>query len=287
MIDNRTAWAAAMLGVADRDGEPALCLVVEATCDLSGRPLEEQPEINLDGVWDGDPAATAPREAPCATMVKPGTDCLLHGYGHARSVRFHIGPVMASARLCGARQWVRRWHGIRPGPEAAFTPVPLIWEEAAGAQPANPVGCGVVGRRERFREGVALPRLEHPTKPMRRWGDRPAPVGFGPTAPAWAHRHDADPFAPASQQVAAPELIAPRLRGDEAVLVEGCRQPIATRLPGLPPPTIRLIRRQGDLTPALLLDTVLVDADAGTIRLTWRGWTLVGEHAWVEAVEIR
>lgn len=285
MIDNRTPWASAMLGVSDQRGEPALCVVVEATVGIDGSE-REPPPVCLDGAWDGDPALSAPREAPCTCLPKAGTDCLLHGHGHARQVRFRCGPVAQAARLSGARSWVRHWYGIRPGPEAAFEPVPLRWEHAAGAQPANPVGVGVVARTERFREGVPLPRIEHPNQPLTRWGRSPAPVGFGPTTPAWEHRRELDAFAPEAQQIAAPELIAPPLRGDEEIVVEGCRQPIACRLPGLPPPRIRLARRCGDLAPAARLDTVLVDADALTIRLTWRAWCLVGEHAAVEAVEI-
>lgn len=287
MIDNRTAWAAALLGVSDVRGEPALCVVVEATVGVDGRPSAAQPEVCLEGAWEGDPACRAPREAPCATHPKAGTDCLLRGHGHARLVRFACGPVATTARLHGARTWVRRWHGIGPGPEAAFTPVPLIWEQAAGPQPANPVGTGVVARRTPFREGVALPCIEHPDQPLTRWGREAPPVGFGMTTPAWAHRRARDAFDPVAQQAAPPELIAPRLRGDEAFAVEGCRMPLSSRLPGLSPPRVRLARRCGDLAPEAVLDTVLIDADALAIRLTWRAWSLVGEHAWVDAVEIR
>lgn len=285
MIDNRTPWAVAPLGISDRHGEPALCVVVEATVGVDGSACE-QPPICLDGTWIGDPAGSAPQEAPCCCLPKAGTDCLLRGHGHARIVRFRCGPVEQQARLSGTRSWVRRWFGIRPGPEAAFAPVPLLWEQAAGAQPANPVGVGVVPRTARFRDGVPLPRIEHPTQPLTRWGRSPPPVGFGPTTPAWAHRRDLDAYDPAAQHIAPPELIAPALRGDEELLVEGCRQPIACRLPGLPPPQIRLVRRRGDLRPQTRLDTVLVDADALTIRLTWRAWCLVGEHAAVETIEV-
>lgn len=77
---------------------------------------------------------------------------------------------------------------------------------------------------------------ETTTGALTRWGRSTPPIGFGATTPAWAHRRDLDPFDPAAQQVAPPELCAPPLRGDEALLVEGCGQPISCRLPGLPPP---------------------------------------------------
>ncbi len=286
MIDNRTAWSATTLGVSDRRGEPALCVVVEATLHIDGKPCDGQPAICLDGAWDGEPATTSPREAPCATHPKSGTDCLLRGHGCSSEIRFHCGPVATSAELRGPRQWVRHWYGIRPGSEGAFEPVPLTWEHAAGPVPANPVGTGLVTRREPFRDGIAMPCLERHGQPLRRWGRAVMPVGFGPTTPAWAHRRDLDPYEPALQQVAPPELIAPCLRGDEPFSVSGCRQPMSGHLPGLPPPLVRISRRQGDLRPDARLDTVLFDADALTIRLTWRAWCPIGEHTWVDAVEI-
>lgn len=285
LIENYTGWAATVLGISDRRGEPALCVVVQATVDLEGKACQ-QPTIAIEGSWSGDPARCAPDEAPCCTQPKAGTDCLLHGHGHQRVVRFRCGPVSSAAQLSGARQWVRRWCGVRPGPEAAFQPVPLRWEHAVGALPANPVGCGVVAARSRFQDGVPMPCIEHPNRPLRRWGQTPPPVGFAATTPAWAHRRELDAFDAAAQQIAAPALISPFLRGDEDVVVEGCHSPIRCRLPGLSPPRIRLIRRQGDLEPEARLDTVLIDADARTVRLTWRAWCVVGEHAWVGSVTI-
>ncbi len=287
MIDNRTPWSAMLMGVSDDHGEPAICVAIEATCSLDGCAHAEQPEMAMGGIWDGDPATSAPREAPCSPLPKAGTDCLLRGHGYARDVHFQCGPVSAAARLYGPRTWQRRWVGIRPGPEATFEPVALSWENAAGATRDNPVGVGVVAKGVPFRDEVALPRVEHPNHPLTRWGRAVRAVGFGPTTPAWLHRCALDTCDPAAQQVAPPELIAPPLRGDEAVSVSGCRQPIACRLPGIPPPLVRIVRRSGDLLPEARLDTVLIDADALTIRLTWRAWTLVGEHGLVTTVEIR
>lgn len=286
-LDNRTPWAVAVLGVSGSRGEPAMCIAIEATLRIANlQPLAEQPAVCLEGTWHGDPAGSSPLDAPCAPLPKHGTDCLLRGHGHARQVRFRCGPAVQRARLCGRRIWQRGWFGVRPGTEQSFEPVPLTWEEALGPQPDNPVGTGLVARSAPFRDGIALPRLEAVDQPSLRWGRTQSPVGFAPTAPAWMHRRGLDPFDPAAHNVAAPGLIAPSLRGDEAVEVEGCARPIACRLPGLPPPRIRLARRRGDLRPDAVLDTVLVDADAMTLRLTWRSWCLVDGHELVDAVEI-
>lgn len=283
-LDNRSPWAVALLGVADARGEPALCVAIQAVCGLGdGRPLPQQPDIDLAGAWHGEPASSSPREAPCSPMPKAGVDCLLRGLAHAREVRFRCGPVGQAARVRGRRTWRRGWLGIRPSPEEAFEPVPLRWEEALGPQPANPVGTGLA---DAWRDGIALPRLEAIGGGSLRWGRAQAPVGFGPTAPAWLHRRDLDPFTAAAHCAAPPGLVAEALRGDEAVAVRGGARPIDARLPGLPPPSVRIVRRCGDLRPDARLDTVLVDADAATVRLTWRSWCLVGGHELVETVEV-
>lgn len=285
-LDNRTPWAVALLAVADAEGRPLLTVAVEATIGLDGAACDEQPAICLEGAWDGDPATGAPREPPCSPLPKRGTDCLLRGSGVGREVVFAVGPVAAQARLCGPRTWVRTWRGIRPGPEGVFVPVPLAWERAAGPQPANPVGCGLATGP--FREGVALPQIEDPAAPLTRWGSAAPPPGFAATTPAWGHRAGLDPFDPAAANVAPPALIAAGgLRGDEIVRCTGCAGgPLHGDLPGLAPPRLRLARRQGDLRPEARLDTVLVDAGARTLRLTWRATAAVGEWAAVDAVAV-
>ncbi len=109
------------------------------------------------------------------------------------------------------------------------------------------------------------------------------------TLPAFAHRRELDAFDPHGANAAAPELIAADgLRGDEEVVALGVRADGAWsfRLPGLTAPRIRLAARRGDLAPRAVLDSVLLDADAGTVRLSWRAWSLVDEPALISAVEI-
>jgi hypothetical protein len=297
MIDNHTPWAAAILGVCGRRGEPALCLAVEATFTVTqGRclPADVQPAIDLDGSWHGDPATSAPRSVPCAPLPKQGTDVVLlgHALAPATFVELRCGPLRQRAELRGDRCWQRTWLGIRPSPPAPWERLPLRWERAAGGpgEPRNPLGCGVVERKAVFREGLALPNLEHPVHPLRRWGDTPPPVGFGWTAPAWVSRQTDDAWNPRAMNAAPPELVAEAgLRGDEPVEVSGVRAtgPWSFSLPGVKPPVITVIRADGDLEPEARLDTVAIDADTGTVRLTWRAWTLVGGHELVSAVEVR
>lgn len=286
-LDNRTPWAVAVLGVAGARGEPALCVAIEATCSIAdGRPLEAQPAIELDGTWHGDPAASSPIDAPCAPLPKAGIDCLLRGHGHARRVSFRCGPVRQEADLHGARIWTRGWLGTAPGAEAPFTPVPLRWEEACGPQPSNPVGTGLSGSGEVFHDGIALPRITAAGQGRLRWGRAVPAPGFGPTAPAWLHRRDLAACSPQAQNIAPPGLVAATLHRDDDIAVAGCAAPISCRLPPLAPPRVVLARRRGDLRPEAVLDTVVVDADTMSIRLTWRAWCLVGGHELVDAVEV-
>jgi hypothetical protein len=272
----------AVLAAADAAGRPLLAIVIEASFAADGAPLPGDP-ISLDGAWHGDPACSSPRLAPCGVPARHGVDVLLAGTADGAEVAFACGPVAAAARVRGRRTWVRRWCGVRPGPEAARGPVPLRWEEACGPQPANPVGCGLA---ERFAEGLPLPRLELPDHPLRRFGRAVPPAGFAATTPAWAHRRDRAAFDPLAANCAAPGLIAAAMPRAAAFALDGCGAPWRGRLPDPPPPRLRVARRQGDLAPEPALEQVRFDADARTITLGWRALCDPGEHGWVTAVEL-
>lgn len=294
LIDNRSPWAVAVMGVADVRGEPALCIVVEATC-AGGRPAEVQPPVELAGRWEGEPGASPLIEAPGSPVPKAGTDVIVRGHAVAAEVAIRVGQLEQRLRITGDRTWEKGWLGIRPSAPAAWERMPLTWERAFGGRDSdavearNPLGCGFRRKKSAFSEGLRLPNLEHPEHPLTRWGQTPPPVGCGFTLPAFAHRRERRPFDPAGANAAAPELIAPDgLHGGEEAVLTGVRPegPWAFRLPLLPPPRLRLASRRGDAAPAAALDTVLLDADAGTVRLTWRAWTRIDEPALIEAVEI-
>lgn len=294
IIDNRTPWAVAVMGVAGPRGEPALCVVVEATF-AAGRPTETQPPVELDGRWSGEPGASSPLDPPTSPGPKAGTDVVLRGHAIAPEVAIRVGPLTHRLRVSGDRTWEKGWFGIRASEAAPWERMPLTWERAFGGgdgdaiEARNPLGCGFRGRGSAFRDGLRLPNLEHPGHPLRRWGQAPPPAGCGFTMPAFAHRRDRDAFDPAGANAAAPELIAGAgLRGDEAVAISGVRPEgeWAFRLPALPAPRLRLAARRGDLAPVAALDTVLLDADAGSVRLSWRAWTRIDEPALVTAVEV-
>lgn len=275
-VDHGPDLAVAVLGVAGRRGEPALCVVAESTWtvgDGADRRLEVQPAVELAGTWYGEPGASTPLDPPACPVPKAGCDVILRGHAVASAdrVEIRVGPVRAALRVHGDRTWERRWTGLRASEPAAWERIPLVWERAAGG-PANPLGCAAPA------EGDAVPNLD---------ADGPGPAGTAWTIPAFAHRRDLDAFDPRAANAAAPGLVADRLAGGEPALVTGCTAtPWTFRLPARPAPRIRIARRHGDLQPAAVLDTVLLDADARTVRLTWRAWVLVDGHELVTAVEI-
>lgn len=278
-LDHGSHHAVSVLGVANARGEPALCVVIDSTWtvgDEACRLLDAQPEIDLEGSWHGEPGASTPWDPPPSPVPKAGCDVVLRGHALAPTdlVELRVGPVGTELRIVGPRTWQRRLLGLRPSEPAPWERIPLWWEHAAGG-PANPLGRGPAA------EGMPLPCLESPNDPQR-------PVGVAWTLPAFAHRRGRDAFDPRGANAAAPDLIAAALRGDEAVLVSGCTaRPWTFRLPNPATPLVRIAHHHGDLRPTAKLDGVLLDADARTVRLTWRAWILVGGHELVSAVAVR
>ena len=223
---------------------------------------------------------------------------------HVRFAVLSGGRAVVDQRavVSGPRQWQTTL-----GLASAVGPLPferaeLAWEHAFGGRdgspddparhdeaPENPVGTGFRARRSRLPVGGAwLPQIERPGDRLGGPRGRPRPVGFGPVAPGWEPRRAyagtydeawrrrrapllPDDFDARFYQSAPPGLVAtPHLAGGERVVVEGC----ARRLWRFPLPTVRvrvalLAGFQAENATAVL-DTLLVDADARTIEITWR-----------------
>jgi len=208
-------------------------------------------------------------------------------------VRFQVGDWKKDLVVLGERTWQAGLLGDKPSEPAPFEIMPLGWTRAFGGPgfAANPVGRGL-------RQDL-LPNVEAPDRLIGGRGDRPAPAGFGAINPAWPPRagklgknygrsylatrapYTSDDFdwthfhaAPADQQLPG------YLRGDEEVLlhnlVEG-RGVLVTRLPAL---RVRAFLKDDQASfreLGMALDTLVVDTDAQTIRLSWRGVTPVRE----------
>ena len=158
-------------------------------------------------------------------------------------------------------------------------------------EPRNPVGTGFLGKRSHFEEGIRLPNLEDPSHPLKRWKNRPAPVGFGFTCPHWQPRaalagtydeawtknrmpllptdFDRRFFNAASEGLTAPGF----LQGNESVMVENAAPDgrLVFDLPGQPPPHCRVELRNGNAELLQTqLDTVIINPDEKMVLLIWR-----------------
>ncbi len=165
-------------------------------------------------------------------------------------------------------------------------------------EPRNPVGAGFAGRRRgKALKGLPLPNLEDPANLVRGPKAGPAPAGFGFVAPSWEPRksfagtYDAawlegrapylpKDFNPRFFNAAHPDLVCDRyLAGGERVQVVNA-SPQSVLSFRLPVCELRAIVRVADReeTPALNLETVLIEPDDARLSMVWRAAVPCGKH---------
>jgi hypothetical protein len=315
-IDNRTPYAFEAAFAAGEDGRPLLVPIVQATYSLDadgGLALaEKQLPVKLAGEPYGEPGVSSYKYEPQFAFAKAATDVVLIGSAHASAggatevyVRARVGPLDKTVRVSGDRFWVRSLGLIAMTAPEPFESIPLIYERAFGGwdrshpdparhafEPRNPVGTGFRSSQGHFEEGVRLPNIEDPRRPVREYGDAPAPAGFGFTSPDWQPRaalagtydeawmNGRMPLLPVDFDrrffsAASLGMVSPgHLRGNEPVRIENAsaRGTLAFDLPGLAPPRCRVrLAGRRDRAVETSLDTVIVDTDCHSVLLLWRG----------------
>jgi hypothetical protein len=271
-------------------------------------------------LWGEDPAKASYKYEPEVAFVKPATDVVLVGHAYASRadtkemmVGLRLGNLTKEVLVCGDRLWFKTMGSIAMSGSVRFEKVPLTYERAFGGwdrdhqdpkkhsyEPRNPVGVGYRAAGG-FVEGLHLPNLEDPRDRIKTFGDRPAPAGFGFVSPNWqpraalagtydeAWQKSRSPLLPKDfnrrhLNAGSPGLIANGyLRGDEPGLAVGVtpdgRLPFT--LPGLPPPSVQLKLDRGPAqSPAMALDTVIIEPDQRRVLLLWRGHVVLrgGPH---------
>lgn len=288
---------------------------------------EQQPPVLLAGRWRADPAKTSLIQEPQMAFVKPTTDVVLVGHAYATTggrteglVGIRLGPVQKAARVFGDRRFVSRFGIWRVSSPSPFEKMPITYERAFGGwdrraadairhrcEVRNPVGVGFqISAPDE--EGSPLPNFEDPQHLIQTWSDRPPPAGFGFVSPDWQPRlgfagtYDATwqtqrrPLLPADFDrrffnAASPGLVTSQhLQGNESGLVIGATAQgrLEFRLPGVPAPVCLVeLRGRKRVRVITALDTVVVDADARTLTLTWRGHLAVrnGPHD-IRSIEV-
>jgi hypothetical protein len=330
-IENHTPFTFEPLFLADEEMRPLLVPVVKATFEISPRGTltlaEEQEPLELKGKrWDEKNESSSERYEPEVAFFKPATDVVLVGHAHAPErntkellVALKVGALQKGVRIIGDRVWFKSMGSIAMSKPIPFERIPLRYERAFGGwdrsspeaakhqfDPRNPVGTGFRASGSRFEEGIRLPNLEDPPQPIKAWGDRPAPAGFGFIGPHWQPRaafagtYDAvweksrKPLLPRDfdrrfLNAASSGLIAPGyLKGNEPVVVVGATPEgrLTFNLPGLPPPRVQVSRKKGASEQLeLRLDTVILDTDEMRLFLLWRGLLVLAREP-TEVVEI-
>ncbi len=313
-LENETPFAFDMMGLCDEDGRPLCLFVVKATYAMGDGGLklaEEQAPVNWGGEAWGEPGASSDKYEPEGAFIKPATDVALIGHAHAPQkgttevlVALQVGPLKKAVRVVGERTWFKSMGRVAATKPLPFDKLPLTWERAFGGwdktdaakpsfEPRNPVGVGFRASPRHFEEGLKLPNLEDPaTEPLREFGQRVIPTGFGFTSPHWQPRSKLGgtydeawnktrkPLLPKDFDrrffnAAAPGLVAPGyLKGDEPVIIAGAspKGRRAFSLPGQAAPVVTLaLAGREDARPEMCLDTVILDTDSEQVQLMWRG----------------
>jgi hypothetical protein len=329
-ITNKTPFVFDPLFLADEEGRSLFVPIVKGTFHIrsSFPPViaKKQLPVNPIGEPRGDPARSSYKYEPETAFVKPTTDIVLigHAYPSAESktevnVTLRVGELEKIVRVVGDRTWIKSLGMVIKDNPKPLEPIPLIYERAFGGwdaaepdpvngrfEPRNPVGVGFP--RKKFEEGLPLPNLEDPKRPLKSYGDTPPPAGFGFLSPNWQPRVKlAGTYDKAWQQTrspllptdfdrrffnaASPGLIAPEyLKGNERVTIENATPEgrMVFSLPSVQPAQIRVqLRGKEDAILTTNLDTVIINTDENLLVLLWRANLVVrnGPHD-VAAIEV-
>ena len=307
---NKTPFVGTVVVALDPDGVESMYTIIKGTFDLSRAPraLAKQEPIVAGDEYHDDPLTSSIRVPSDVALMKPGTDVVVIGSAHApyhrptpaMDVRVQVGALDKTVRVTGDRYWVQSGAGYSPSSPQPFTLMPLTWERAFGgrdevngalvADARNPVGTG-------FRDpngttaidGTPLPNLEDPSDLLTSWKQRPTPACFAPVARHWEPRRffagtydekweqerapilpvDFDPrffhFAPEGLSSVAP------VQAGEVVRIWGMTAEgyLEFALPAATPEIVFRLDNGSEPRPAML-DTVIVQPDAGHVQLVWR-----------------
>ena len=214
ITNNSTPFLAHRFVSIDKTGQKHCVAIIKATFDVvaQGRcvPSADQTPFVYTDQHHGDPGATSVRFETDFAPAKPMVDVLLHASAVSPDgspiTRLHVHFAGAGMRkhavVTGDRVWTRGFAGPVPSDPLPFTEIPLIWDRAFGgtdlrhAHPRrsnsdlrNLVGVGFrMNGATGSVLGTALPNIERADAVMRRWSDRPEPIGFTPVGRGWVPR---------------------------------------------------------------------------------------------------
>lgn len=314
-IKNKTPFSFESLFLMNEQGRQLLTPLVKATYQIiNGQGIalaDEQLPVNPAGQYWSDPDKSSYKYEPETAFYKPATDIVLIGHACAPksgvtslNVGLNVGPLKKVIRITGDRYWVKTLGIVTMTKPKPFERISLVYERAFGGwdrshkdpnrhtfEPRNPVGTGFRNKNGKFEEGIKLPNLEDPRRPLKSFKDKPRVAGFGFISPHWQPRdalagtYDAAwmkakmPLLPTDFDMrffnAAPaDQIAPGyLRSDLPVMIQNASPNglIRFSLPGVAPPQCS-VELRGNAKHELKtnLDTVIINTDESLVFLIWR-----------------
>ena len=209
-LNNKTPYAADNCWVRGWHGEEVWLVAVKASFTIDPVTGEtevspEQPPVNKQPVYRGEPATTSLRYGDDLILKKSGTDIILNATAYAPdeqqvqslAVAVKIADWSKQLQIFGERYWWQGRAGLEITPAAPFSTMPIIYERAYGGRDSvepdtkffsqNPVGIGFFSNRDQAID-KPLPNIELADTPIRHWDDQPQPAGFGYIAPNWQPR---------------------------------------------------------------------------------------------------
>lgn len=298
-LDNRTPYPAHLFRGVIEDRRMFGSVAVRVTYDVVGdrlRVAPDQPWIVSPGPWDSQYGPMASDEL----FYRGGVDVFVFGCARAHlgrpaprvDVEVRVGPSFRrKLAVYGQRTWTRRGAALVPSSASPFRAIPLTLAYAYGGKGRwdgldvpfsdNPDGRGFY-LDEASAEDHLLPNIEDPASPIRRWDDRPEPVGvcaltmgFGPRLRRSLRFDDATgvlaELRPTFYNAAFPDMIVPKVEPGERVSITGVREdgPLVFHLPA-PELRVRLAfgAESGEREPAI--DQIGVEADHMRVFVSYR-----------------
>ncbi len=201
-ITNLTSSSAEALPLTDREGKPALAVIVKATFSVGEGGVVAPAEKPLPIAFGDEPRSAGKFPTLLwesdVTLFKPRCDVVLVGQAHAPGekpasqvdVALRVGSLVKVLRVFGDRKWVCEGNKLT---SAMTSPIPfetmeLGPERAFGGMDArsgstcaeNPAGIGYFDQEVvEDPEKTFLPNVEDPGNLIRHWKDHPRPAGLG------------------------------------------------------------------------------------------------------------
>jgi len=224
-------------------------------------------------------------------LYRGGVDLFVFGKARAPKgrpaafvkVRISCRGFQCQILAFGDRVWTKRGRQFVATEPRPFVEMPLTIQNAYGGKvhwdgleipfPENPEGKGFCFE-EKDAVDLPLPNLEDPSRMIKTWEDRPAPVGVGLCPPFFGPRmRDSVVFSkegaltklrPTLFNAAFPAMVAPSVEPEDTLAIEGVSAdgPLLVKIPPLPL-KMRLTMGETVAERPLRIDQVGIQVDKG------------------------